>query len=336
MEGIWRWVALTSIAPISWGATYYVTRHGLPADAPVWGAALRALPAGMVLLLLARRLPRGLWWWRAAVLGVLNVGAFFLLVYLAAHLLPSSIAASIMATSPLALAAFAWLLAGERPSARMLLGAVVGIAGVLLVVGAGTGTVDRRGVVASVAAMTMSSIGYVLTKRWREQAGSSPVTTLEVTAWQTAAGGVLLAVAALVSEGSPPALDVTGWVAVAFVSLVATALAMYCWFAGLARLSAGTVGIVGLLNPVTGVLLGALVAGEHLGAAQLAGIVLVLAGLLLGRQRSLSVRACPHASGIPPVVADRSSTVASRCHGSKLTPFPSDETSVSVHERGSS
>ncbi|WP_205783018.1 hypothetical protein [Microbacterium sp. ABRD28] len=64
METKWRWLLLTAVAPISWGATYYVTRHFLPADAPLWGAALRALPAGLILLLLARRLPRGAWWGR--------------------------------------------------------------------------------------------------------------------------------------------------------------------------------------------------------------------------------------------------------------------------------
>ncbi|HRI94818.1 MAG TPA: hypothetical protein PLZ93_04345, partial [Nocardioides sp.] len=41
-----------------------------------------------------------------------------------------------------------------------------------------------------------------------------------------------------------------------------------------------TVGAVGLLNPVTGVLLGALVAGETLTGAQLAGVALVLGGIL--------------------------------------------------------
>ncbi len=85
MEVNGRWVALTAVAPITWGASYFVTRQLLPLDAPLWGATLRALPAAMVLLALVRALPRGAWIWRSVVLGLLNVGVFFVLVYLAAH-----------------------------------------------------------------------------------------------------------------------------------------------------------------------------------------------------------------------------------------------------------
>ncbi len=100
-----KWLGITAVAPVVWGANYVVTRQLLPMDAPLWGSALRALPAGLVLLAVARALPRGVWWWRSAVLGTLNVGAFFLLVYVAAQLLPSSIAASVMALAPLSMAA---------------------------------------------------------------------------------------------------------------------------------------------------------------------------------------------------------------------------------------
>jgi probable blue pigment (indigoidine) exporter len=274
-----RWVLVTAIAPLAWGASYYVTRHLLPVDSPLWGATLRALPAALVLLALARTLPRGAWIWRSVVLGLLNVGVFFVLVYLAAQWLPSGIAASIMAISPLTLAGMSWLLVGERPAARMLAGAVLGIVGVWLLVTVGTGELDWRGVLASLAALVLSSTGYVLTKRWQDD---TPV--LAVTAWQLLAGGLGLVLAALAVEGVPPALDPPAVAGFAFLSLIATALAFVCWFTGLARLSAGTVGIVGLLNPVTGLLLGAFLAGERLTLPQLAGVGLVLAGILLGRQ----------------------------------------------------
>ena len=60
------------------------------------------------------------------------------------------------------------------------------------------------------------------------------------------------------------------------------ALAFAAWFAGLRHLPAGTVGLIGLLNPVTGVLLGTAVAGEVLTVQQLCGLVLVLVGVVLG------------------------------------------------------
>src|SRR5690606_11104627 len=49
---------LTAIAPAIWGSTYLVTTELLPQGVPVTVALLRALPAGLLLLLLLRRLPR--------------------------------------------------------------------------------------------------------------------------------------------------------------------------------------------------------------------------------------------------------------------------------------
>ena len=84
-------------------------------------------------------------------------------------------------------------------------------------------------------------------------------------------------------EGAPPALDAGALLAFVYVSVVATALAFVAWFAGLRHLPAGTVGLLGLLNPVTGVLLGTLVAAEPLTARQLVGLGLLLAGVLAGQ-----------------------------------------------------
>ena len=272
-------MAVTAVAPVAWGANYVVTRQLLPDDVPLWGSTIRALPAGLVLLAIARTLPRGAWWWRSAVLGTLNVSAFFLLVYVAAQLLPSSVAASVMALAPLVMAGFAWLWVAETPSGPMLGGAVAGVAGVLLLVGGAGGAIDPVGVAASGAALVMSSAGAVLTKRW---ADGTPLIAL--TSWQLVFGGVVLAVVALAVEGAPPALDGRSLAGFAFTALLATALANVCWFAGLSRLRAATVGVVGLLNPVTGVVLGALVAHERFTLGQVGGIVLVLAGILVASQ----------------------------------------------------
>ncbi|QNP61553.1 DMT family transporter [Streptomyces genisteinicus] len=278
MEGNARWVAVTAVAPVAWGANYYVTHEYLPADHPLYGAALRALPAGLLLLLLCRRLPRGVWWWRSAVLGLLNVGAFFVLVYAASQLLPVSVAATVMAASPPVMMLMAWALVSERPGAAHLAGAAAGLVGVGLMVLAPGGGADPAGVLASVAAMAVSSFGYVLAKRW-----SGDADVLASTAWQLTAGGLVLLPLAVALEGRPPALGASALLAFAFVALVATALAFVAWFAGLRHLPAGTVGLVGLLNPVTGVLLGTVVAGERPAAAQLCGLALVLLAVVLGR-----------------------------------------------------
>ncbi|MFI9814273.1 DMT family transporter [Saccharothrix variisporea] len=278
MEATSRWTLLTAAAPIAWGSTYYVTHHFLPADQPLWGSALRALPAGVLLLALRRELPRRDWWWRSLVLGTLNMGAFFALVYVSAQLLPTSLASTVMALSPAAMMAVAWLTLAERPHVLAIAGAVVGIGGVVLMFAAGITSFDPLGLAAATAAMLMSASGHVLTKKW-----GTTTNVLSVTSWQLVAGGLVLVVAALAVEGPPPPLTPTTTAAFTYVAVVATAVAFAAWFTGLRHLDAGAVGLIGLLNPVTGVLLGTAIAGETLTPHQLLGLTLVLTGVLLGQ-----------------------------------------------------
>ncbi|PRY70579.1 putative blue pigment (indigoidine) exporter [Glaciihabitans tibetensis] len=284
MEANLRWIAVTAIAPVAWGSTYFVTRNFLPADYPLYGAVLRALPAGLLLLLVVRTRPRGAWWWKSAVLGALNVGAFFVLVYVAAQLLPSSIASTLMALSAAMMMLCAWPLLGEAPRVLASIGAATGFAGVCCVLLTGTGAAGANlpganlaGALASLAAMALSSVGYVLTKRW-----NSGVSVLALTSWQLIAGGLVVLPFAVLFEGGLPVLDPPALVGFGYVTVVATAIAFAAWFAGLRHLSAATVGLIGLLNPLTGVALGMVVAGENLAGLQVVGMVLVLVAIVLG------------------------------------------------------
>lgn len=307
MEANLRWLLVTAIAPVAWGTNYFVTREFLPAGHPLWGATLRAVPAGLLLLAVRRRLPRGPWWWKAAVLGALNVGAFFVLIYLAAQLLPTSVASVVMALSPAVLMVLAWGLVAERPTLLPLCGAVIGVGGVCLMTLSGQAAVNPAGLLASACAMVMSSLGYVLAKRWGDD-----VDPIASTSWQLLAGGLALLPVAVVVEGAPPALDTGALLGFGYVTVVATALAFAAWFTGLRHLPAGTVGLVGLLNPVTGVLLGATLANEPLTVRQGCGLVLVFGGLLLGRA----------ASGRPPRIPVMADVVVDRLDPSAAADAP--------------
>ena len=279
MEGKWKWLLVAAIAPIAWGSNYFVTRQFLPEDAPLWGAALRALPAGILLMLINPRLPHGSWWWKSLVLGILNVGAFFVLIYVASQLLPSNVASTIMATSAAVLMLLAWPLLAERPTVLAATGAVIGFVGVGVLLFQDSAAVNTWGVAASLTAMFMSSTGFILTKRW-----SPSVSIVAVTSWQLLAGGLLLVPVALLFEGAPPALDAPAIVGFAYVTVIATALAFVAWFAALRHLPAATVGLIGLLNPLTGVLLGTTLAAEPFGPRQAIGTTLVVVGVLIGQR----------------------------------------------------
>ncbi|MFJ2621678.1 DMT family transporter [Glutamicibacter sp. NPDC087344] len=271
------WILLTAIAPIAWGSNYFVTREFLPQDNVLWGSVYRALPAGLMLLAVSRRLPTGGWWWKSVILGAVNVGAFFVLVYAAAQLLPASVASTVMAMSAATLMILAWPIVKEKPAVLPLAGALVGFLGVGLMVFDHGSAVNFLGIACSLLAMLLSSIGALLTKKWAVH--QRP---LDLTAWQLTAGGLMLIPVATVFEGPPSALDHSGFWASVYVCVVATAIAFFVWFQGLKHLSAATVGLIGLLNPVTGVLTGTLLAAETFGAQQLVGVVLVLFGVVCG------------------------------------------------------
>lgn len=268
---------ITAIAPVAWGSVYLVTAAFLPAGHPVWGAALRAAPAALLLVLLVRRLPRGVWWWRSAVLGLLNVAGFFILIYIAGKSLPSSVAATVMSTSAATMMLLAWMLRGQRPALLAVVGALVGVVGVAIMVGIRPHALDLWGIAASLGAMLSSSVGFVLVGRWGAEVEPVPLAS-----WQLVWGSIVLVPLAVVLEGPPPALDLGAVLGFAYLSIIATGLAYYAWFTGLKRLPTGTVGLIGLLNPVTGVVLGVAFAGDVFGVAQGIGMVLVLGGMVLG------------------------------------------------------
>jgi probable blue pigment (indigoidine) exporter len=286
MEGTsMRTLLVTAVAPIAWGTTYIVTENFLPPDRPLFAAAARALPAGLVLLAWRRQLPHGDWWWKAALLGVCNIGLFFPLIFLAAYELPGGLAATVQAMSPLAVMAIALPALGERPGVRRVVAALVGLLGVGLLVLRAGGELSTLGLVAAVGSVVVSALGFVLVKRW-----PSPTDMLTTISWQLVAGGLVLVPVALLVEGAPPALSATNLGGLLWLTSVGTAVAYYCWFRGLVRMPAGAVAIVGLINPVVGTVLGVLFAGELFGWAQALGMVLVLGGVVAGQRLAVRPR----------------------------------------------
>ncbi|WP_405872696.1 MULTISPECIES: EamA family transporter [unclassified Streptomyces] len=271
---------LTALAPVSWGTTYAVTTEFLPADRPLFTALTRALPAGLLLLALARVLPRGAWWWKAAVLGALNIGAFFPLLFLSAYRLPGGMAAVVGSIGPLFVVGLSALLLGQRPTGRAVLAGVVAAFGVSLVVLKAAGALDPVGVLAALASTASMSTGTVLAKRWGRPDGVGP---LALTGWQLTAGGLLIAPLALLVEGAPPALDARAVGGYLYLALANTAVAYWLWFRGIGRLTATQVTFLGPLSPLTAAVVGWAALGQALGPVQLAGMALAFGATVAGQ-----------------------------------------------------
>ncbi|MFI7704975.1 EamA family transporter [Nonomuraea sp. NPDC049480] len=282
-------VLLTALTPAIWGTTYLVTTEFLPPGRPLLAAVVRALPAGILLVAITRRMPRGIWWWRALVLGTLNIGVFFALLFVGAYRLPGGVAATVGAIQPLLVAMLSAGLLHERLTPRTVVAAVAGVAGVGLLVLRADARLDALGVAAALGGAAVMAVGVVLSKRWR-----SPAPLLATTGWQLVAGGLVLLPVALAVEGPPPAtLTAANLAGYAYLTLIGAAVAYALWFRGLRELSATKVTFLGLLSPVVATVLGWIVLGQRLTAAQVLGAAIVLAALVAAQVQPRRTRPLP-------------------------------------------
>ncbi|HAT1610048.1 TPA: EamA family transporter [Raoultella planticola] len=276
---------LTALAPAIWGTTYIVTSQFLPPDRPFIAALLRVLPAGIALLIWCRRFPLRNEWWKLIVTGILNIGAFQALLFIAAYRLPGGLAAVIGAIQPLLVMMLAWCVDRQRSPWVAVLSAVTGIIGMALLLLSPHTVLDPLGIMAAFSGAISMALGTWLSRRW---AISLPVVAL--TGWQLLIGGVVLAPVAYLVD--PPLQGVTLSQAAGYLWLcVAGAMLAYgLWFRGISRLPSVAVSALSLLSPVTAVLLGWIVLGQKIEGVALVGLIVVLLSVL-SIQRALTKKA---------------------------------------------
>jgi probable blue pigment (indigoidine) exporter len=280
-------MVLTGMAPAMWGTTYIVTTEWLPVGYPLFIAMMRALPIGIVLCLALRQWPRGVWWWRSAVLGFLNIGLFFVLLFIAATRLPGGVTATIGAIQPMIVILLAWVALKERPTLQSIGLAGLGLAGVALLVLTRSARLDPVGVLSICGATSAMAGGTVLAKKWGQ-----PVGPLSFAAWQLVAGGIMLFPLALMVEGVPPAVTPTQGLGFLYLGTVNTGLAYMLWFRGIGRLPTKTMPMLGLLSPVVALLVGYVFLQQQLALLQLLGVVLVLGSVVLSKRSPRPAQVC--------------------------------------------
>ena len=271
-------IALTALAPTIWGSTYLVTTEALPSGFPLTLAALRALPAGLLLLALTRTLPPRAWVGRSFVLGAFNFAIFWSLLFVAAYRLPGGVAATLGATQTLMVLVLAHSLIGTPIRPPAVLAALAGIGGVALLVLGPSAALDPIGIAAGLGGAVSMAFGTVLSRKWQP-----PVSALTFTAWQLTAGGLLLLPVALVVEPALPPLTGTHVAGLVWLGLIGAALTYWLWFRGVARIEPAAVSMLGLMSPLTAVLLGWLWLGEALSVLQALGAAVLLTAVWFGQ-----------------------------------------------------
>lgn len=272
----------TACAPLIWGSTYLVTTEFLPPDRPLTAALLRVLPAGLLLLMYARVLPRRSEWSTVILLGILNIGFFQAMLFVAAYRLPGGLAAVLSSTQTLMVLLLTWLIGKTMPPKAAWLWAAAGVAGIALMVLSPQARYDAWGIAAALSGAASMSLGVYLSKHRKT---SLPV--LAFAGWQLLVGGLCLLPAALLAEPPLPALTLANIGGYLYLCLFGAVLAYVLFFSGLARLSPAVVSSLGLLSPVCAFALGWLFLGQGMDGKSLLGFALALLSID-GVQRAAS------------------------------------------------
>ena len=267
----WRDILITAIAPVIWGSTYIVTSEFLPPDRPFTAALIRVLPAGILLILFTRQFPSSKDFWKLIVLSALNIGLFQALLFVAAYRLPGGLAAVLGAIQPLIVMVLVWLASGKSPTRITLGSAIFGVIGMAILLLSPQTVFEPIGIAAALIGAVCMATGVWLTQRWK-----IGLSLLSLTGWQLAFGGLMLAPLTWFMDAPLPVLGVTEWAAYGYLSLAGALLAYALWFRGIARLPTIAVASLGLLSPLTAVVLGWIFLSQSITGAALVGLTIVL------------------------------------------------------------
>ncbi|MDX1252076.1 MAG: EamA family transporter [Gammaproteobacteria bacterium] len=252
MTSSWVDALTTALVPVIWGSTYIVTTELLPPDRPFTAALLRTLPAGMLLVLFIRRLPKQREWGRLAMLSALNIGFFQAFLFVAAYRLPGGLAAVVGAIQPLLVMGLAWAVDRHQPAHLAVWASVLGIVGMAALLLSPGAAWDPIGIAAALTGAACMAAGTYLARRWQ-----TDMPVLAFTGWQLLAGGLMLVPVAWIVDPPLPALSTTQVLGYAYLSIVGTLLAYALWFRGIRRLSpvavSSLVGLVTVLGSVLAV-----------------------------------------------------------------------------------
>ncbi len=266
-------VLTTLAAPVSWGTTYVTVTELLPPDRPLLVAAVRVVPAGVLLLLVGRLRsswrPRGVEWRRTFTLSLAYYGVFFPLLIVGVYRLPGGVAAAVSGAQPLLVAVLGLVLVGIRPLRVDLLVGFVAAVGVAFVVLQPDAGLDAVGVLAAIGATTSFAVGVVLNKKY-----PAPASRLSDAGWQMVMAGAILVPLTLAFEGLPESVSGLNLIGFAYLSLVVTGLAFVFWMDGVRVLPSAAPPLLGIAVPVTAALLGWMILDQTFRPLQLIGLAL--------------------------------------------------------------
>jgi drug/metabolite transporter (DMT)-like permease len=286
-------VALLFALGGSWGLSFLFIEFALRGLTPLWIVAARTLVGGLILLVVVRlsrhRMPRSLVdWGHLAVLGVATNALPWGVVAWAQRSLPSGLVALMMAMVPISTLLVSAMVGHERLTPVRLSGLLLGVGGVGITLAADLGTPGRVLAMSVVVAATMLYAGGAVYAT-SYLSGSMPA--MVIATGQVLTAFLITVPAALVLDGPPPIAALVPAIIVPVLALgtFGTGIAFLLFYALIERVGATNTTMVSYLIPIIAVVAGALVLGERLGLAALAGGTLIGIGMWLAQRSTTPV-----------------------------------------------
>lgn len=296
-------LALLALAA-TWGASYLLIAVALRTTTPATLTLLRFVPAALLVAALAhsRGQLRGLRgrWGAVVLLALVQQAAPMLLIAVGERSIPSGLAGTLVAATPLWGALLAPVLGGPRPSRAAWAGLLAGIVGVGLLLGVDT---DGAALVGC-GLVLLAGAGYAVGAAWTGRRFPDVPRLGLLTGVLTASSLLLVPPVLLDPPTRLPSLQGAG--AIAVLGLVGTGAAFVLMYWLIAEVGPERTTLVTYLAPVFAVGYGTVLLGERLTVLGVTGLVLVVAGAWLAGRRprpaavAVPSQAAPVADAVSP------------------------------------
>lgn len=279
------WLAYAGMCAI-WGTTWLAIKVGLQYLPPITGAGIRFIIAGLVLFAVAAarrefRAPREMPWKLIAMLAIFLFGFNYMCTYTAEVRLDSGLVAVLFGTLPFFMFGMGALVANERTTPRIWLGALIAFAGVAVISIGGQVSGSPLNALAAIAAAASAAFANLYYKR---HSSDAPLIVLPPAMLLS---GVVMTVLGSLFESVrwshafvPQSLG-----ALAYLAILGSGIAFFLNMYVLQRLPAWVVGLSALVIPVIAVAVGVGVGGEHLTMRELVGSATVVIGVAVALTR---------------------------------------------------
>jgi drug/metabolite transporter (DMT)-like permease len=225
----------------------------------------------------------------AIAAGILCYGVGTLLDFYALTKIDASVERVILFSYPSMIVAAGFLLGRGAPSPRAIAAVAIAYLGIFLAVGGLNHELLRANLTGALLVVLCAgtyAVYFLVSERFTRQIGSQSFAAISM----GSAAVFLCAVYSLRHDWRSIHLDTTDWFLMAGLVTFASVLPMFMVAEGVRRIGAERSALVSSMGPVATIVLAALILGERLQLAQLAGSALIIVSILV---LELKMRAAP-------------------------------------------